>query len=461
MRKTSLALVLASLAVMPALWTPARGQGPIGPQTIYARQRQIFIPFDPDPNEAHRLKQLRLYYSIDQGRTWHPGPSATPDQRRFSFLAEGDGFYLFAVQTTDTAGRNFPERMEGIDAGLRVVIDTMPPVIILRPLPPRGNEVGVAWEIRDDNPDLTSPDAVRLEYRVAGNSNWQPLYRVPGTTQQYWSPGTSGVVEVRLRAFDRAGNSSEAVTQVSLSNPGGFVAPGYSPGNAGNSLQNPANGLAIDSERKYLNTTHVSLSYEITEKGPSGISSIDMWYITPTRGWNKYPLAKEAFKDTGGTGTLTFDVQGEGVYGFTLLPRSGVDTSAPPPLASDRPHLWIEVDLTKPVVELQSVLLGKDENKGKLLISWLARDKNLGEAPITLSYAADKEGPWTPFAPKLPNTGRYVWTMNGTQGLPWQFYIRVEAVDRAGNVGEAMSGLVKVDTVLPKAKIIDVHAGGR
>ena len=48
----------------------------------------------------------------------------------------------------------------------------------------------------------------------------------------------------------------------------------------------------------------------------------------------------------------------------------------------EKPQIWIEVDLTKPVVELQSVLVGQGEHKGKLSISWLARDKNLGKAPI-------------------------------------------------------------------------------
>ena len=45
--------------------------------------------------------------------------------------------------------------------------------------------------------------------------------------------------------------------------------------------------------------------------------------------------------------------------------------------------------------------------------------------------------------------------------LPWAFYLKVEAVDRAGNVGEAVTpGQVKVDLQQPKAQITDVQPGG-
>jgi len=462
MRKLHLALLLASLAVVPAAWAPARGQGPIQPQILYARQRQIAIPFDPDPAEAHRLKQLQLYYSVDQGRTWHLGATAAPDQRKFNFLAESDGFYLFAVQTTDQGGRIFPEKMEGVTPGLRVVIDTVAPIVSLRALPPRGNEVGVGWEIRDDNLDLTSPEAVRLEYRAAGALNWLPLYRVPGATQLYWAPGTTALLDVKIRARDLAGNTAEAATQVSLANQGGFGTPGYSPSGNDAPLQSSSNGVPLDPARKFINTKHISLNYEITEKGPSGISGIDLWFTTDGRSWSKYQLPKNTVSDATFAGPLTFDVQAEGIYGFTLLPRSGVGISAPAPQVGEKPQIWIEVDLTKPVVELQSVLVGQGDFKGQLSISWLARDKNLGKTPITLSYAATPEGSWTPIKSNLPNTGRYVWTMPTGGSMPWQFYLKVEAVDLAGNVGEAITpGLVKVDTLLPRAKIIDVQAGGR
>ncbi|HYV38303.1 MAG TPA: hypothetical protein VE988_21650 [Gemmataceae bacterium] len=454
MRKLALALWLPVLTVLPALWVPAHAQEPIQPQVLYARQKQIAIPFDPDPAEAHRLKQLQLYYSGDQGKTWHLGATAAPDQRKFNFVAEGDGYYLFAVQTTDNNNRNYPEKMDGVTPGLRVVIDTTPPIVNVKALPPRGSEVGVTWEVRDENFDPTRQDSIQIEYRANGSLSWQPVFRTPGANQAFWAPGTSALIDVKIRARDLAGNTAEATTQVSLTGQGSFGTQGFTPGVAGG-----APSEAVDNNRRFINTKRISLNYEITEKGPSGISGIDLWFTTDGRSWSKFQLPKA---DPNLGGPLTFEVQGEGLYGFTLVPKSGVGLSAPPPAIGEKPQLWIEVDLTKPVVQLESVMVGQGDYKGKLSISWKVSDKNLGPTPITLSYGAAKEGPWVPFASKIADTGSYIWTMPAGGLTPWQFHIKVEAVDRAGNVGEAVTpGLVKVDTLHPKAKIIDVQPGIR
>ena len=85
----------------------------------------------------------------------------------------------------------------------------------------------------------------------------------------------------------------------------------------------------------------------------------------------------------------------------------------------------------------------------------------MGSNPITLSYSTTNTGPWTAFAPRIPNSGRYLWTMPAAGGgMPWQFYLKVEAEDLAHNIGEAITpGLVRVDTLQPKAKIVDVGPG--
>src|SRR5262249_5525290 len=50
----------------------------------------------------------------------------------------------------------------------------------------------------------------------------------------------------------------------------------------------------------------------------------------------------------------------------------------------------------------------------------------------------------------------YVWHMG--EGVPYQFYVRVEAADQAGNVGhDDTRQAVKVDLALPKARVITVE----
>ena len=67
----------------------------------------------------------------------------------------------------------------------------------------------------------------------------------------------------------------------------------------------------------------------------------------------------------------------------------------------------------------------------------------------------DSRPVWTPFARTQDNTGRYVWRM--PPGVPYQFHVRVEATDRAGNVGTAeTTEPVKVDLNRPKTRVLTV-----
>ena len=46
------------------------------------------------------------------------------------------------------------------------------------------------------------------------------------------------------------------------------------------------------------------------------------------------------------------------------------------------------------------------------------------------------------------------------EGLPFQFYVRIEAVDLAGNIGEAITqDKVKVDLSMPKAIPLEITPG--
>ena len=51
---------------------------------------------------------------------------------------------------------------------------------------------------------------------------------------------------------------------------------------------------------------------------------------------------------------------------------------------NDPPQVWVEVDLTKPQVQLQEVYVGRGSEGGRLAIAWRAADKNLSPRPITI-----------------------------------------------------------------------------
>jgi hypothetical protein len=196
----------------------------------------------------------------------------------------------------------------------------------------------------------------------------------------------------------------------------------------------------------------IRLNFKLDDVGPSDVSTIEVWKTRDTLRWEK--LAQPAQK----TPPIEIEVEGEGRYGFTLIAKSGVGLGEAAPRPRDQPQIWIEVDLTKPVVEMTVPVVGRGIDKGKLTINWTAKDKNLGRQPIALSYSKTPEGPWIPVpgAATLENTGRYVWEM--PTDLPFEFFVRVEATDEAGNVGQATTPTtVKVDLSVPRAIVIGVE----
>src|ERR1700687_2198266 len=130
MRKLRLVILLL---VLPSLWLVLR---PVSAQesssdVIYSRYHHFRIPFQAGPGEQ-RLKQLQLFFSTDQGRTWQPSAIAPPEQRHFRFISERDGLYWFSVQTIDQDGRYYPASMDAAQPSLKVIVDTQPPQVSLR-----------------------------------------------------------------------------------------------------------------------------------------------------------------------------------------------------------------------------------------------------------------------------------------------------------------------------------------
>ncbi|MFQ3650213.1 MAG: hypothetical protein SNJ75_07765, partial [Gemmataceae bacterium] len=121
----------------------------------------------------------------------------------------------------------------------------------------------------------------------------------------------------------------------------------------------------------------------------------------------------------------------------------------------DPPQVWVIVDETKPHLELNRVTPGTGPHVGTLTIEWTATDERLTHKPITLSMATKKEGPYTPFATAIENTGRYVWHL--PREHPYAFYIRVEAQDQAGNVAQVTTPEpIRIDLTQPKGTITGV-----
>jgi hypothetical protein len=179
---------------------------------------------------------------------------------------------------------------------------------------------------------------------------------------------------------------------------------------------------------------------------------VELWLTRDGKTWTKHDHGPQRQPP------YVVDVSEDGLYGFTLVARSGTGLGKAPPKTGDVPQVWVEVDVIRPEVRLLAAETSCTGKSPSVSIRWSASDKNLAPRPITLSYAEKPEGPWKPIAAKLENTGNYTWDL-GAEG-PHRFVVRVEAVDRAGNTAAVQSpSPVEIDLSQPAVSILTVEPG--
>jgi hypothetical protein len=420
------AFVLCSLLAGPGPGS-CHAEGEDG--VYYSQQRHFQIPFHLDTTEG--VQSVHLHVSTDGGKSYVQVASASPTEGFFRFHTRQDGWHWFVVQTQDRERRLNPPVPRLVQPGLRVCVDTTPPAITLRSVQPQGGTVAVDWSIRDENVDLVT---LTLSYRPTGSKEWIPLsVRQLVEGQFSWSPSGGTTYEVQLRVNDKAGNTGVQMTKVTP------VAGGVQPVSAGK-------GKII-----YVKNRTFQLNYKLENVGPSRVKGVEVWYTQDTRSWTKYT------SDAPAEGPFSMTAAGEGRWGFTLRPLSGVGLATEEPRPGDQPQIWVEVDETPPAVKLLDVTVGTGPETGKLTVRWSATDAFLRTQPITIAYATEPKGPWTPLATRLNNDGFWVGRCDPEAKLPYQFYLKVEALDEAGNVGSAVTDkMVKVDTFIPRVSTIDV-----
>lgn len=204
---------------------------------------------------------------------------------------------------------------------------------------------------------------------------------------------------------------------------------------------------------RMLDSRAFELEYDVDSVGPSGIGKVELWGTRDNgRTWSVYGVDSDQRSPIGAT------VEGEGIYGFRIVVQSGNGLGGRPPVEGDTPDIWLGIDLTKPVARITAADVAAEG--GELNIRWEAGDAALDTRPISLAFSANPQGPWTPLAAGLENTGSYQWRLDSR--VPDRIYLRIEARDEAGNLGvyetpEAIS----LDRHRPEGRIRGVRAMGR
>jgi hypothetical protein len=182
---------------------------------LYTSRREFRIPFQVDRDER-RVKEVALYVSTDEGRTYQLADTTAPDRKEFTYHADRDGVFWFAVQVRRPDGKAEPETLTETTAALKLVVDTESPRAKLEPLPGSAGRYCVNWQAEDDNLDIKS---LHLEWRAEGQEEWSPLPARTPSGRLLWEAPAGKSVEVRLTVSDKAGNATTCKCTVTSGRP--------------------------------------------------------------------------------------------------------------------------------------------------------------------------------------------------------------------------------------------------
>src|SRR5437588_9184813 len=109
-----------------ALWLMLLAGGPPG-EPVHLNYQSLKVPIRTNAERRNEIKELHLFVSTDQGRTWTEASVAKPDQAAFPFFAPNDGLYWFTMVVIDVNNRREPADVYSVapDAVLKVVVDTL------------------------------------------------------------------------------------------------------------------------------------------------------------------------------------------------------------------------------------------------------------------------------------------------------------------------------------------------
>jgi hypothetical protein len=194
----------------------------------------------------------------------------------------------------------------------------------------------------------------------------------------------------------------------------------------------------------------IRLNCKLRDVGPSGLSAVEVWYTQDGKRWLK------AEHTCPPQPPYVMDVKDDGRYGITLIARNGLGVSKAAPVLGEAPQVWVEVDTTRPTVQIGKTSFTGSDGSREMAISWTASDKNLGPKSIKLAYAEKTQGPWAPIA-DVDNTGSYRWRL--PPKMPTSFFIRVQATDTAGNAAGVVSAEpIVLDMSKPTVEILSVES---
>lgn len=226
------------------------------------------------------------------------------------------------------------------------------------------------------------------------------------------------------------------------------------PAVTGQDIQTTAGTLAKQtdgSKAQLVATTLVYLNYAVENIGVSGVGRMEIYASSDRcQSWQKVG------EENGRKNPAEVRLPGEGLYAIKAVISNGRGFGAHPPQAGDPADWWVEVDTSKPRATITGIRPGGAGEAGSLHVFWHAEDKNLNNDSVELYYAPSREGPWSPIAKNIRNSGQHRWQPPADAGA--HAFIRLLVRDHAGNVGlsETTQPVPLDDLSRPRVRLITV-----
>lgn len=204
---------MGSLTLAGLLWAA----GALPADVVPMNQRNFKFPIKVAPERRAEMKELYLYVSTDQGKSWNQVSKAAPTSDEITYFAPSEGQYWFQIVVLDQRGNQDPPDVYKVPPGQKVWIDTVKPTVKMG-AERQGEEILVNWDIQEEQLD---PGSLRLEYRQTDMPSWS-WTNVPiaggasGQTRFRTSTPGAGVL-LRMQAQDLAGNIGNAQMELSTS----------------------------------------------------------------------------------------------------------------------------------------------------------------------------------------------------------------------------------------------------
>ncbi|HBE70638.1 MAG TPA: hypothetical protein DDW52_21040, partial [Planctomycetaceae bacterium] len=177
------------------------------------------------------------------------------------------------------------------------------------------------------------------------------------------------------------------------------------------------------------NTRTFSLDYSVESLGGSTLSDVELWG-TEDDGvhwqiWGKDPDRVSPFD---------VKVGNDGKFGFRMVVVGANGVVSNRPKAGDSADVWLNIDTRRPKCQITRAVYGKGVTEGKLVIDYRAADENLADRSVSILYRTNMREPWKTIEKGLKDSDTYVW--QPPMDLPDKVYLKLKALDRAGNIGE-------------------------